>query len=509
MTDLPDPAGDTDTAALGEPGIGQRAASGVVWLTAQKWVARIAGLVTIAILTRFLSPADFGVVAAASTVLPFFYLLSDLGFATYIVQADNADRRVLSTGWWFSVSAGVILTAVVVVGAPVFGLAFGSEEVVPVLQVLAIAVLLVAVASVPTALLRRRMKFRALAVQGVTASLVAQVVAIVMCLAGAGVWALVGQTLTSQLVMTVLACVAAKWLPSWKFVWTEFVAMTRFGVQVLGVEFVAMCRAAGEAAIISTVLGVTALGYLAIAQKLVQVVQDLTGAALLPVTTVAFAKLRDSPERLLEAYVKALRLTYTIMSPPLVVVAVAAPLIIPILFGPGWEESFRVAQFLALAGTVVVGATLDHGLHYGLGVPGRWFAYALATDILTIGVTAVAVHWGLVEVAAGFLAVAIVATLVREVLVARLLKTRNRRLAGLFGFLVVTVVVSGAAGLGAMVLTAGWSDILRILVVGVVVLGVHLGVTWLLAKPVYRDLGGYLARLLPRRSRPTSKESSE
>lgn len=491
-----------------EAPLGHRAASGVVWLTAQKWIVRLAGLVTIAVLTRLLSPEDFGVVAAAATVLPFFYLLSDLGFATYIVQADDPDQRVLSTGFWFSALAGVALTAVLVVAAPVFGVLFSSPDVVPVIQVLSIAVLCTGVSSVPTALLRRRMHFRALAVQGLVASVVAQVVAIAMAVGGLGVWALVGQTLTTQIVMTVLACVAARWLPSWLFSWPELKAMTTFGTKVLSVELVAMTRAAVEAAIISATLGLTAFGYLTIAQKLVQIVQDLTGAAVLPVTTVAFAKLRDSAERLTTAYTRALRMVYAVMSPPLVLLAVAAPLIVPIVFGPGWEESFRVAQFLALAGTVVVGATLDHGLFYGLGRPGRWFFYALVVDLLTVAVTALAVHAGLVAVAVGFLIVAVVATLGRWFLVAGLIRTPVRSFARPFLFLVATVILSGAAGWGVMTITPALPDIVRIILIGLAILAVHAGIAWLLVRPVFGDLAGYLSRLRPDRFRRSSQKET-
>jgi O-antigen/teichoic acid export membrane protein len=488
--------------------LGHRAASGVIWLTAQKWVVRLAGLATIAILTRLLDPEDFGTVAAATTILPFFYLLSDLGFATYIVQADRPDQRALSTGFWFSSIGGVVLTAALVAGAPVFGLLFGSSDVVPVIQVLSVAVVLTALSSVPTALLRRRMQFRALAVQGLVASIIAQVVAVVMAVTGFGVWTLVGQTLASQVVMTVMACVAARWLPSWLFSWTEFRTMTAFGTKVLGVELVAMTRGAVEAAIISATLGLTAFGYLTIAQKLVQIVQDLTGAAVLPVTTVAFAKLRDSAERLVAAYTRALRMIYTVMAPPLVLLAVGAPLIIPIVFGTGWDDSFRVAQFLALAGTVVVGATLDHGLFYGLGRPGRWFFYALAVDVLTVAVTALAVSAGLVAVAAGFLVVAVVATLGRWFLVAGLIRTPVRTFARPFLFLVVTVLASGAAGLGVVAITSALPDLVRILLAGLAVLVAHTAVTWLLVRPVLGDLAGYLSRFVRRRASTTPEEET-
>lgn len=491
---------DDAPSASVDADIGHRAAAGVAWLTAQKWVVRLAGLATIAILTRLLTPADFGVVAAALTVLPFFYLLSDLGFATYIVQAADPDQRTLSTGFWFSTGAGVVLAAALVAGAPLFGVVFGSPDVVPVMQALSIAVILTGVASVPMALLRRRMQFRALAGQGLFASLVGQAVAVAMAITGLGVWALVGQTLAAQVVTTVLAAVAARWLPSWRFAWAQFRTMASFGTKVLGVELVAMTRAAVEAAIISSVLGLTAYGYLAIAQRLVQIVQDLTGAAVLPVTTVAFAKLRESAERLTAAYLRALRMIYALMAPPLVLLAVAAPLIIPIVFGPGWDDSFRVAQFLALAGTVVVGATLDHGLFYGLGMPGRWFFYAVVVDVLTVAVTAVAVHAGLVAVAVGFLVVAVVATVGRWFLVARGLGTSVRPLVRPFCFLATTVLASGAAGLAVVSATAPLPGILRIALAGVAVLVAHGVVAWLLVRPVFGDLAGYLSRLRRRGS---------
>ncbi|TDD70938.1 lipopolysaccharide biosynthesis protein [Jiangella aurantiaca] len=485
-------------SAAPDQSVGRQAAAGVLWLTVQKWAVRLSGLVTIAVLTRFLSPEDFGVVAAASTVLPFFYLLADLGFAAYIVQVDRADRRLLSTAFWFSCVAGVVLSVAVVGAAPLFGLVFGSGDVVPVLQVLALAVLITALSSVPTAILRREMRFRTLAVQGTVASVTAQVVAVAMTLTGAGVWALVGQVLTVQTATGLLAWTAARWWPGFTFSRTQFTVMARYGGQVLGVECVAVCRQWAETAIISVGLGLAALGYLNIAQRLVQIVQELTGAALLPVTMVAFAKIRDSAERLREAYLRALRMTYAILAPPLTLLAVAAPLILPLVFGAGWEESVPVARILALAGIMVVGATLDHGLFYGLGRPGRWFVYALVIDALTVAVTALTVRWGLVGVATGFLVVAAVATASRWFLVARLLRAQPRALAGPFGFLAAAVPVGAAAGWVVMTATAGLPPIVRVGLTGITILAAYAGVTVLLARSVITDIAGYL----PGRDRP-------
>ena len=468
-------------------GVGNSAAAGVVWLTGQKWAIRVLSFVTIAVLTRLLTPAEFGTVAAALTVLPFFFLLADLGFAAYIVQVKATDRRMLSTAFWFSMAAGIVLCGCLLLIAPLLGVIFVAPDVVPVLQVLSVWVVVTAIGSVPIALLRRDMRFATIAAQGAASAVVAQVAAIIMAFSGFGVWALVAQSLVAGVLSTALAWWTVGWRPSWEFSSVDFVRMARFGGQVLGVEFVAMLRAWGEAAVISATLGLTALGYMSIAQRLVRIVQDLTGSSIVPVTNVAFAKIRDSVTRLRDAYLRALTVTYAALSLPLTIVAVAAPLMIPILFGDGWDESYQVAQVLALAGTLSVGAWLDHGLFYGLGRPGAWFVYALIIDVLTFATTVFTVRWGLVAVAIGFLCVAAIATMVRWFLVARALRTTPRVIGGPFVYLAVVVGCMGAAGWGVKLWTADLFAWLSIVLISLAILIVHAGITLLMARPAIHE----------------------
>ncbi|ODT28392.1 MAG: lipopolysaccharide biosynthesis protein [Microbacterium sp. SCN 70-27] len=482
------------SGAAADESIGRQATAGVFWLTAQRWAIRLLGFVTIAVLTRLLSPEDFGTVAAASTVLPFFFLIADLGFAAYIVQVKDADRRMLSTAFWFSLIAGVLLCAVMVAIAPLLGVVFHDERVTPVLQSLSLWVVLTAFGSVPMALLRRRMQFRILALQGAVAAVIAQVVAMAVAFAGLGVWALVAQSLVAPAVTTLLAWITSRWRPAMLFSWREFRVMAGFGGQVLGVEFIAMLRAWGEAAVISGTLGIAALGYMSIAQRLVQVVQDLTGSAIVPVTTVAFAKIREARDRLRDAYLRAVRMTYAVLSLPLTVIAVTAPLVVPIVFGDGWEQSYTVARILALGGVLTVGAALDHGLFYGLGKPGTWFVYALVIDGLTLGTTFFLASQGLVAIAWGFLGVCIVATVSRWFLTGRLLETSAWTVAGPFGYLAVAVILSGGAGWLTLTLTATWPAVLSIILVGAVVSVLHLAVTRLMAPDVLTEGFAMLAR---------------
>jgi O-antigen/teichoic acid export membrane protein len=487
-------------------GLGRRAAAGAVWMTAQKWVTRLTGLATVAILTRILAPADFGIVAAASTILPLVYLLSDLGFSSYVVQVDRTDQRMLSTGFWFSATIGALLCLVLVAAAPLIAVVYRLPALVPVLRVMTVSVGLAALASVPTALLKRKMAFRALALQGSAAAVVGQVVAVVMTLAGAGVWALVAQTVVAQAVTTAAAWVNARWQPSLMFSRPEFSHMIRFGGQVVGVDLIAFTRTWAETVIVSFALGAVGLGYLAIAQRLIAVVQDVGAVALVQVSQVTFAKVRETPERLRNAYLRALTLSYAAVAPLLTFVAVAAGLIVPLLFGSQWGMSVAVAQGLAVAGILTLGAMVDQGLFYGCGKPGRWFWYALVIDAATVATTAVAVRFGLIGVAIGFVGVAFVATVARWVLVGRLLAAPVRMVAGPSGGIALPVCVSAAAGFGVMLALQPFPRLVAVVLVGLTVLVVHLVGVRVVQPHVFVDMVTLLRidrvrdRLLPRRA---------
>lgn len=80
--------------------LGRRAVNAILRSVAQRLTVRLSGFTTVVILARMLSPADFGTVAVAASILPVIYLLADMGFSTYIVQAADIGPQTLSTAFW-------------------------------------------------------------------------------------------------------------------------------------------------------------------------------------------------------------------------------------------------------------------------------------------------------------------------------------------------------------------------------------------------------------------------
>ena len=473
---------------LADEDLGRHAISGVLWSVAQRWVTRLTGFATVIVTTRLLAPADFGTVAAALSVLPLIFLLVDMGFGTDLVQASEPDAALVCTVFWYSVAAGLVLAGCLAAGAPLFASALQVPEATPILYALVPLVVVASVGGVPSAILRRQMRFRTLAIQAVAAAVISQVVAAVLAIAGAGAWVLVGQALSAQTVATTFAWVAAGWWPRLLFRPEELRRIAGFGFNVFGVEIVALTRAWAENLIIVSTLGVVGLGFLNIAQRLIGVAQDLSAAAVLPVATVFFAKVRDSRERLRSGYLRALGLTYAVVAPIMVLLVVAAPRIVPMLFGSQWDHSIAPTRALAVAGILALAATLDQTLFYGSGRPGRWLWYATVVDALTVATTAVLVQWGLVATSVGFIGVAVVATVWRWQIVGRLLHSRARVVAQPFVRVLVAASAAGLAGLAASAVTATLPALVAVGLVGLVVVGVHAGVVRLVLPAEYAEL---------------------
>lgn len=496
--------------------LARRTSASVIWMTAQKWITRIGGLVTIVVLTRLLTPEDFGLAAAATTLIPLIYILSDVGFSTYITQADAVGKRTLSTAFWFSVSCGTVLSGVTYACAPLLGNALDLPEVAPLIRAMTSSVLLIALGSVPIALLRRRMNFRKLAFIDVTGSLFAQVVAIGAAITGMGAWALVLQVVVAQLVNTVWVWVAAHWAPTFDFSRQDFRSMAFFGLPVVGTALVFVVRDWLYTAIIIAGLGVTEMGYINIAQRLVYTAQDLTVSALLPVSLVAFSKVRQSPIRLRSAYLRASSISYAAVTPLMIFVAVSATVLVPFLFGSDKNGSAQVTPLVTVIVLLNVGFAIDEGLHVGMGRPGRWFILILAGFSSALAILAYSVQFGLSVFMFTWLGVTIALTIIRWFFTAPLIAAKPLQVAMPVLGLMPAAALSVVTGLAMMRLLDTQSDFVILASTGLAVVFTYIVALRTLRSVTFADtiavLPGRISRKLQwalPRSQRVAQESAD
>lgn len=504
MTDEPMPAAGASEGGGG--GLARTAAAGAVWSIAQNLLTRVTAFVTVLILARLLSPSDFGVVTIAATLIPILQVLADLGITMYVLQHPSPTKLIYHTYFWVSSSIALLGGCALFFAAPFIAQVFGEPTAGPVMQGLAPTALLVTLGAVPQTMLRRGLRFQAIAVQGAIAALISQAVAVTAAFTGLGVWSLVLQTLTLQFIATLLAWIATRYHPSFQFSRSELTKMVRFGghyVVSTGIQTAAQLLINF---IITATLGVIALGYLNIVQRLVRVVTDVVLSVILQVSTVAFAMIRESVERLRSGYLRSFSTMYTLLVPLMVFIAASAPHLVPFMYGNQWHASIAPGEILAFTAVFLVDS-LDHALYAGIGRPRLWTTYALYSSVMLVAATWIGSSGGLQGVVVAGLVANIAVTLIRWFVTARQLQTNGWALIRRF----VQVGIAGAAagGVGYLVarLASGFPDLFGVILVGTTVLVVYVPVFRFTAPATWIELEGLVrhgARRFLRRGAATS-----
>lgn len=481
----------TDTAAGGArppEGLSGRIAAGAFWSVAQKLATRITGFVTLLILARLLSPADFGVVTVASTLIPFLQLLADIGITVYMLQHANPTKLLYDTYFWASSTIAAVGCVALVLAAPLIVQAFGEPEAAPVLQGLAPMALFVTLGAVPQTMLRREMRYRAIAVQAAIAGLASQAVAIAAAFAGWGAWALVLQNDVVNLIATILAWVAAGYRPSFEFSWSELRLMVRFGSNLVASGLISTAAQWLVNLIIVSTLGVTALGYLNIMQRLLSVILDVTLSAVIQVSTVAFAMIRDSIERLRAGYLRSLSMMYALFIPAMVFVAASAGQLVPLMYGDQWTAAIIPGAILAAA-KIFGEDVLDNTLYMGIGRPSLWLVYTIVSNALIAAVTWLAAPLGLDwMVVLSALATGVVLTFARWVVSARQIEARWWQLGLRLVRVGVPALIAGAAGYGVSLLIASLPPIVGVICVGLAIVVVYLPLLRFMERPTWDEV---------------------
>ncbi|MDT9598010.1 oligosaccharide flippase family protein [Sphingosinicella rhizophila] len=169
----------------------KRTISGVVWQTGGRLVQAMIGLLVVAILARLLTPAEFGVVAAAIAVVNLGIALNDGTFGLSLIQRKRIGARQVTASFVLAFWLGVLLALIVSLVSPWVAAALQLPTLQAVLVVASFLLPMGALASVETALLQRAGEFRQISTISMASQILGGLISITLAIGGYGPWALI------------------------------------------------------------------------------------------------------------------------------------------------------------------------------------------------------------------------------------------------------------------------------------------------------------------------------
>ena len=379
-----------------------RITSGVKWSSISQVGRQLIQLITTIILTRLLSPSDFGLIGMGAVVTGFAALFHDLGTSAAVIQKEVVSEVFLSSIFWVNASFGLLVAVALFVCAPFTANLYHEPRVTLILQILSLSFLVSGLSIVQQAVLERELAFEKLAKIEIAASASSSIVCIGTALLGAKVWSLVFQALMFAFVTTALLWTSSDWRPKAFFRWREVMSVSRFSLNLTGFNIFNYFARNADYILIGRFLGAQNLGYYTMAYRImlypIQAISAVVGRVMFP----AYSQIREDETRFRRIYLKVVGTIALITFPMMIGLWGLADQFLLAVLGAQWKPVILPLLILAPVGLVQSIITTVGTIYQAKGRADFLLRVGMITGSFAILAFVIGLRWGIVGVAAAY-----------------------------------------------------------------------------------------------------------
>lgn len=328
----------------------QKAASGMVWTSLQKYSTMFIQFVSGIILARLLTPYDYGCIGMLSIFMVLAEVFIDGGFGSALIQKKGPTQVDYSTVFWWNIGMAAMMYVVLFFSAPAISRFYDIPLLSDVLRVQGLVLFIYALNLIQRNQLKKKLNFRLLSIVSVGTSVIALAVTITMAYHGCGVWALVVQNLIVAAIPSLVFWFYVKWRPIWIFSWKSFKELFGFGFYMFLTHLVERFSTQLTGLVIGRVYNASTLGYYSKALGTEKLASHSISSVMTQVTYPLYAEVQDKRAQLVNM-IKRLSTTISYITFPLMflLMLIAKPLFI-LLYSDRWINSIPYFQVLCFAG---------------------------------------------------------------------------------------------------------------------------------------------------------------
>jgi lipopolysaccharide exporter len=364
----------------------ETAISGFKWTSFSTFTVISVQVIQLLVVSRFLAPKDFGLVAIVTTIIFFMRSFSDMGVSAAVIHKKEITNDQFSSLFWLNIFVGIVLFVISVFFSFFIGKVFHENILKEIFLVISSTFLIIPFGTLFQIILQKYFKFEVLAVQEISASLVGGLLTIIMAVYGYGYWALILGYMLNTIVRTIVVFMGGRKYVQIKFLfnYVQIKSFINFGLFQMGERSVNFLNERLDQLIIGYFLGPVQLGYYSFAYNLVSQPITVLNPIFTKVAFPLFAKLQDNKPLLKKTYLKLIKIITIINAPILLGLLLEAPLLIPIFFGSKWNASIIIIQILCVVSLFKVINNPTGSLVLAVGKADIGFYWNLAVMLLTI-----------------------------------------------------------------------------------------------------------------------------
>jgi len=330
--------------------LSKKVVRGGIWVFVLRIVNRGLDFIRIIILAKLLSPTDFGLVGIAILSISILETFSQTGFKFALIQKKENIASYLDTAWTLSALRGLSLFLLLFFSAPIIADFFSSSQAISVIRFVAISLILTGFQNIGILIFQKELEFNKLFLLEISTTITHCATTIILAVLLKNVWALVIGGLLANFVRFCISYGIHSYRPKIKIEKEKALELFSFGRWIFLSTIVIFLARQGDDFFLGKVLGVTALGLYQMAFMIGNLPSSEITGIISQVAFPTYAKLKSTPGKLTDAYIKTISFVALISFPFSGGIFILAPYFTSLFLGEKWLPIVTPLQILAISG---------------------------------------------------------------------------------------------------------------------------------------------------------------
>lgn len=376
---------------------------GVAWSIGEKVGTMLLQVIVSLVVLRLLMPDDFGVMAILTAFSAIALVVVDSGFSQTLVRTAEPAAEDYKSVFVFNIAVAVVLYALLVGLSPVAARFYDMPVLAQVAPVYFLLLPVNALCVIQTTIFTRQFRFALLSKVTFAASFISGLAAILLALAGCGLWSLIVQRVLQMALRAALLWWLSDWRPRASWSSGAIRRMAPFSFSLMITDLITALYNKIPQFFLGRLYPADTLGYFDQAQKLKDMPVSSTMLAVQGVTFPALSKIAGDGPKFAESYRQVVMVVAYALFPVMLGMSAVAPDLFAVLLGEKWMPTVPYFEAICFAGLFypvamvaynVMKVKCDGGLIVRLEIVKKVILTVIL--IVTIPHSVQAVVWGLV-----------------------------------------------------------------------------------------------------------------
>jgi len=337
-----------------QPILAHRATLGAMWIALEMGATQATSLLVFAIMARFVTPSDFGLISISYLAIYTFKSLVIDNVVLAVSRKTQPSDLEYTTSFWLTLALAVIASAGIFLSGGMAERVMNAPHLKDVMSAMSLIVLFMGLARTHEMRLIRLFRFRTLAFRNILGTVLGGGIGVALAAHGYGLVALVIQQILTSAISLTLLWASSSWTPSFRISKGTALETLFFMRTMAPSSIVNVASQNCDTFLVAYFFGPAGAGIYAIAKRLRLALQLVAATPISGLVFPTLAEVQNDGEKLRTVSQRMIVLISFLCAPVFVGASSLAREAISIGFGEQWTAAGPVFSVLALGGLFAV-----------------------------------------------------------------------------------------------------------------------------------------------------------